>query len=55
MEVEYRIKKYTEIFNRVREGYRGLKKFIVEDQCISKKKKANQSLYTSWWRLGGEV
>jgi hypothetical protein len=43
MEVEFRISKYTQVFNTVGTGFGGLKKFIVEDQCISLPRQINRS------------
>jgi hypothetical protein len=43
MEVEFRISKYTQVFNTVGTGFGGLKKFTVEDQCISLPRQINRS------------
>jgi hypothetical protein len=35
VEITFRIKKYSQVFNRVGMGYRGLTKFIPLDQYVS--------------------
>jgi hypothetical protein len=34
MKVKFRIKKYSQVFNRIGPGYGGLTKFIIIDQCV---------------------
>jgi hypothetical protein len=34
MKMKFRIKKYSQVFNRVGPGYRGLTKFIIIDQYV---------------------